>query len=52
MQQKISWGYHIPYLITGMLNEHPKSAMAWMDSEERYNFVKFYNQMTESYALE
>jgi len=52
MQQKISWGYHIPYLITGMLNEHPKSAMAWMDSDERYNFVKFYNQMTESYALE
>ncbi len=52
MQQKIQWGYHIPYLITGMLNEHPKSAMAWMDSEERYNFVKFYNQMTESYALE
>jgi 4-hydroxy 2-oxovalerate aldolase len=52
MQQKIHWGYHIPYLITGMMNEHPKSAMAWMDSEERYNFVKFYNQMTESYALE
>ena len=52
MQQKIPWGYHIPYLITGMMNEHPKSAMAWMDSDERYNFVKFYNQMTESYALE
>lgn len=52
MQQKIDWGYHIPYLITGMLNEHPKSAMEWMDSEEKYDFVKFYNQMTESYALE
>lgn len=52
LQHKIPWGYHIPYLITGMLNEHPKSAMQWMDSDERYNFVKFYNSMTESYALE
>jgi 4-hydroxy 2-oxovalerate aldolase len=52
MQKEIDWGYHIPYLITGMLNEHPKSAMEWMDSDEKYNFVKFYNQMTESYALE
>ncbi len=52
MKQQIEWGYHIPYLITGMLNEHPKSAMEWMDSEEKNNFVKFYNQMTESYALE
>jgi 4-hydroxy 2-oxovalerate aldolase len=52
MHKQIEWGYHIPYLITGMLNEHPKSAMAWMDSEEKYDFIKFYNQMTESYALE
>jgi 4-hydroxy 2-oxovalerate aldolase len=52
MQQKIDWGYHIPYLITGMMNEHPKSAMDWMDSEEKYNFEKFYAKMTESSALE
>jgi hypothetical protein len=26
--------------------------MEWMDSEEKYNFVKFYDSMTESYALE
>jgi 4-hydroxy 2-oxovalerate aldolase len=52
LQKKIEWGYHIPYLITGMLNEHPKSAMEWMDSPEKENFTKFYTQMTESSALE
>lgn len=52
MKQKIEWGYHIPYLITGMFNEHPKSAMDWMDSDEKYDFVKFYNQITDSSALE
>ena len=51
MQKNIDWGYHIPYLITGMLNEHPKSAMDWMDSSEKYDFVKFYNTMTESKDL-
>ena len=33
--KRIDWGYHIPYLITGALNEHPRSAMAWMDSERK-----------------
>ena len=24
----MDWGYSIPYMITGMLNEHPRSAIA------------------------
>ena len=44
-QQKIDWGYHVPYLITGALNEHPRSAMAWMDSENKDDFVTFMKQM-------
>ncbi len=47
MQQKIDWGYHIPYLITGAMNEHPRSAMKWMDSDEKYNFVAFYEKMMD-----
>ena len=30
LQKSIEWGYHIPYLITGALNEHPRSAMKFM----------------------
>lgn len=44
-QQKIDWGYHIPYLVTGALNEHPRSAMAWMDSERKNDFVSFIKEM-------
>ncbi|WP_163707095.1 aldolase catalytic domain-containing protein [Mangrovibacterium lignilyticum] len=44
-QEKIDWGYHIPYLVTGSLNEHPRSAMAWMDSERKEDYVAFMREM-------
>jgi len=52
LQQEIKWGYHIPYLITGALNEHPRSAMKWMDSENRDDFVKFMKEMHDYELLE
>lgn len=51
-QQKIDWGYHVPYLITGALNEHPRSAMAWMDSERKDDFVAFMKEMHDYELLE
>lgn len=51
-QEKIDWGYHIPYLITGAMNEHPRSAMAWMDSEEKNDFVTFMKKMHDYELLE
>ncbi|MFW6222829.1 MAG: aldolase catalytic domain-containing protein [Bacteroidota bacterium] len=47
LQNKIQWGYHIPYLITGSLNEHPRSAMKWMDSKNSDDLVTFYNNMLD-----
>lgn len=46
MREKIEWGYIIPYMVTGMLNEHPRVAIAFRDSPERNNFVKFYDMLT------
>ena len=51
-QQKIDWGYHVPYLITGALNEHPRSAMKWMDSEQKDDFVAFMKEMHDYELLE
>ena len=51
-QEKIDWGYHVPYLITGALNEHPRSAMAVMDSAEKNDFVKFMKSMHDYELLE
>jgi len=52
LQKDIQWGYHIPYLITGALNEHPRSAMKWMASENSDDFVAFMKEMHDYELLE
>ncbi|MBC8233355.1 aldolase catalytic domain-containing protein [bacterium] len=47
LREKLLWGYDIPYMITGLLNEHPRSAMQFNSSEDRGNIVKFFDSMTE-----
>jgi 4-hydroxy 2-oxovalerate aldolase len=46
LRQEIEWGYIVPYMITGMLNEHPRVAMAFRDSEDRDDYVRFYDMLT------
>ena len=46
LREKIEWGYIIPYMITGMLNEHPRVAIAYRDSPEKDDFVKFFDTLT------
>jgi 4-hydroxy 2-oxovalerate aldolase len=46
LREKIEWGYIIPYMITGALNEHPRIAIAYRDSVEKDNFVKFFDTLT------
>ncbi len=48
IQKELSWGYYIPYLITGYLNLHPSSAIKWMDSEEKDDFMSFFEQSIDS----
>ena len=47
LREEINWGYHIPYMLTGVLNQHPLEAMRWMDSDQRDDYVKFYQRVTE-----
>jgi 4-hydroxy 2-oxovalerate aldolase len=51
MQKSIQWGYHIPYLVTGALNQHPRSAMEWMESDKKSDIVTFFNQMIDKEDL-
>lgn len=46
MRQKWEWGYIIPYMIAGLLNEHPRVAMAYRNSDERDQFSAFYDKVT------
>jgi len=45
LRNKIEWGYIIPYAISGMLNEHPKTAMALRKSEKKENYKEFYESL-------
>ena len=42
LSKKLEWGYLIPYAITGMFDEHPRSAIELLDSDKRNNFREFY----------
>ncbi len=45
-KEEIEWGYIIPYMITGILNEHPRTAIALRDSERKDHYADFYRQLT------
>lgn len=47
LREKIEWGYIIPYAIAGMLNEHPRGAMALRASENRENYRDFYESLVD-----
>lgn len=48
LRGKIEWGYIIPYAIAGMLNEHPRAAMALRKSEKKENYREFYESITST----
>ena len=47
LRKKIEWGYNIPYMITGNLNQHHRSAIKWRAGETPDDYVAFYDQMIE-----
>ena len=46
LEKELDWGYSIPYMITGQLVEHPRSAMKARDEGDT-EYVKFYKNLTE-----
>ncbi|WP_170308105.1 aldolase catalytic domain-containing protein [Paenibacillus dakarensis] len=46
LREKEEWGYLIPYMITGTLDEHPRSAMALRASADKDKGVDFYDKLT------
>lgn len=45
LQKKIEWGYFIPYAITGILDEHPRAAIALRESDQKENYRQFYEKL-------
>lgn len=43
-ESRVVWGYNIPYLLTGQMNRHPRSAIA-ATTEGRKDFLNFYLEL-------
>ncbi len=43
----MEWGYRIPYMITGQMNQHPRSAIKMRAGKNPDDYVAFYDQMIE-----
>ena len=45
LRDTVEWGALVPYNITGALNLHPRAAMEFRDTEEKDDYLKFYDQI-------
>jgi 4-hydroxy 2-oxovalerate aldolase len=45
LKKKSTWGYDIPYMLTGQLNQHPRAAMEFLDGEDNANIISFYDSL-------
>ena len=44
----VVWGYDVPYLLTGLLNQHPKTAIQFM-KEKREDYNNFYLELLDNF---
>ena len=51
LQDEMDWGYHMPYMITGILNMHPDASLEFMNKIRNESaapdFASFYDQCME-----
>lgn len=47
MREALRWGFAIPYMMTGHLNQHPKAAMEFMEGDNHRDIVKFYDSVMD-----
>lgn len=45
LRESVEWGPLVPYNITGQLNLHPRAAMEFRASEDKDDYVKFYDKL-------
>ena len=47
LRQHMAWGWAVPYMITGQLNQHPRAAMQFLAGENPRDLVGFYDRSIE-----
>lgn len=48
LRSKLRWGFNLSYMITGMLNEHPRAAMAFNAEDKPGDLVKFFDSLVDA----
>jgi 4-hydroxy 2-oxovalerate aldolase len=41
------WGFDLPYMLTGLLNQHPRAAIKFKAADAKGDLVKFYDSVSE-----
>ncbi|UCH51420.1 MAG: aldolase catalytic domain-containing protein [Chloroflexota bacterium] len=47
LREELMWGFDTPYMLTGLLNQHPRAAMEFNASNDRGDIVKFLDLISE-----
>ncbi|MBI2298141.1 MAG: aldolase catalytic domain-containing protein [Armatimonadetes bacterium] len=47
LRKTLKWGFGLSYLITGMLNQHPRAAIKYGEADEPGDIVEFYESVIE-----
>ncbi len=45
--KKIDWGYSVPYMVTGVMNQHPRTAIAHMESDKKEEITGYYDSIVD-----
>ncbi|MFM1942047.1 MAG: hypothetical protein RI897_1029 [Verrucomicrobiota bacterium] len=48
MRAKLGWGFDLPYMLCGFLNQHPRAAIKYNAAEEKGDIVRFLDTLEES----
>jgi len=51
LREKMEWGYIIPYMLTGILNQHPRSAIALRAGKDKDKYAAFYKTLVTDIEL-
>lgn len=52
LKEEINWGYYIPFMLTGVLNQHPQSAISWLEGKNPHDYADFYMRVIENSELD
>jgi 4-hydroxy 2-oxovalerate aldolase len=48
LRAKLGWGFDLPYMICGFLNQHPRAAIKFNAATEKGDIIRFYDTLEES----